>query len=431
MSPDSSPEPDRFFTVQDARKLVEHFAPELPISDDKIRRYCREGKIAGQQVDKRWVMTLGALFQAELVPLQALDAYGEVLDIPDSVPEEWAKPLASHEPGPLERMLAADAAAQAAADRHDPPENPIEHSEPSLTEGSDAADTPETHRTADYSRDDADGTLAWVVDDEDDEDLAPERLVAPGVAGSDAPSGIIDPRSRPSTAGLRRRRRAAAVAVPLVVLLVGAGVAATSGDRSSRAQAQAEPSAVTVQLAAQQREREQRIALRTAMDVAAKRGDFRAAIDGAEQLGDATAAGAFRAAAAATLVKRARTAAERGDVDRARGLVRQSQRYADSDGATRVARRIEEIERGRRARAAERKRDAARQATSSRSTSAPASRAQTAPGPSAPSPSPSAPTPSSPSPRPSATQTPSSGGSSGGGSSAKPSSNNEFDYLGG
>ncbi len=437
MSPDSSPEPDRFFTVQDARKLVEHFSPELPISDDKIRRYCREGKIAGHQVDKRWVMTLGALFQAELVPLEALDAYGEVLDIPDNVPEEWAAPLAPHEPGPLERMLAADAAAQAAADQHALLEQPLEPSEPSLVEDNSAADVPETDRTPDGPHDDdTNDTLAWVVDDEDDEDLAPERPVAPGVASDDAPSVVVGPRPRHNAADQRRRRRAAVVAVPLVVLLAGAGIVATSGDRSSPAQAQAQPSAATVQLAAEQREREQRIALRTAMDVAAERGDYRAAIDGAEQLGDATAAGGFRAAAASTLVKRARTAAERGDLDRARGLVHQSRRYADTDGAKRVDRRIDEIERARRARAAKRKRDAARRAaarraTPSRSTSVPASPARTAPGPSAPSTSAPVPTPSSPSPRPSATPAPSSGGSSGGGSGRKPSSNNEFDYLGG
>lgn len=425
MSPDSSPEPDRFFTVQDARKLVEHFTPELPISDDKIRRYCREGKIVGQQVDKRWVMTLGALFQAELVPLEALDAYGEVLDIPDSVPEEWATPLAPHEPGPLERMLAADAAAQAAADddaRYEEADAADEAPIPRVVDKdpeTDPAGEPAPHR--DEARDDA---LLWVVDDEDDAGLAPERPVAAGRAGADTPR-------TPERRGPWPRRRALAVAVPIAVVLAGVGIIATSGDRSPPAQAQAQPSAATVQIGDQQREREREVELRTTMKVAAKHGDYRAAIANAERLGNAEAAATYRAAAASTLVKRARAAAERGDLDRARGLVQQSRRYVESAGAKQVDRRIDEIERARRARAAKRKRDAARRAASRRASPAAPSGTTATPSQAAPEPSTSSPTPSnpsSPSPSPAA---PSGGSSSSGGSSKKPSSNDEFDYLGG
>jgi hypothetical protein len=426
MSPDSSPEPDRFFTVQDARKLVEHFSPELPISDDKIRRYCREGKIVGQQVDKRWVMTLGALFQAELVPLEALDAYGEVLDIPDSVPEEWGTPpLAPHEPGPLERMLAADAAAQAAADdgaRYDEAngadEVPVAEAVGEDPETDPAVEPVPLH---DEARDDA---LTGVVDDEDDADLAPERPVAAGLAGADSPR-------TPQRRGPWPRRRALAIAVPIAVVLAGVGIVATSGDRSTPAQAQAQPSAATVQVAEKQREREREVELRTTMKVAAKHGDYRAAIANAERLGNGEAAATYRAAAASTLVKRARAAAERGDLDRARGLVQQSRRYVDSAGAKQVDRRIDEIERARRARAAKRKRDAARRAASRRASPAGPSGTTSAPSQVAPEPSTSSPTPSnssSPSPSPAA---PSGGSSSGGGSRKKPSTNDEFDYLGG
>lgn len=422
MSPDSSPEPDRFFTVQDARKLVEHFSPELPISDDKIRRYCREGKIAGQQVDKRWVMTLGALFQAELVPLEAMDAYGEVLDIPDSVPEEWATPLAPHEPGPLERMLAADAAAQAAADddaRYDEADGvPVAGVVDEDPETDPAGEPAPPHDEA------SDDALAWVVEDEDDADLAPERPVAARLAGADTPKTS-------QRGGPWPRRRALAVAVPLAVVLAGVGIIATSGDRSAPAQAQAQPSAATVRVADQQRERERQVELRTTMQVAAKHGDYRAAITNAEQLGNVEAAATYRAAAASTLVKRARAATERGDLDRARGLLQQSRRYVDSAGAKKVDRRVDEIERARRARAAKRKRDAARRAASRQASPAVSDRTTVAPSQSAPKPSTSSSTPTnpiSPSPSPAA---PSGGSGSGGGSSEKPSTNDEFDYLGG
>lgn len=430
MSPDSSPEPERVFTVQDARKLVEHFSPGVPISDDKIRRYCREGRITGQQIDKRWVMTLGALFEADLVPLEALDAYGEVLDIPDGVPEEWATPLAPHEPGPLERMLAADAAAQAAADDFDAAAarpSGADNAAPDEVTEMVTVDEPPVEPVS--SSGDPDTSLAWVLDDADDADLAPEPQPARGAAGAPvAPTTrtAIDP-AGPS----RRRRRAVAVAVPLAVVLAAAGIIATSGDRSSPAQAQAEPSAATVQIADQRRKRDQEVALRTTMNIAAKRGDFRAAIDSADQLNDLASSKRFRSEAAATLLRRARTAAERGDLDRARGLVQRSRRYVDTDGAAQVGRRVDEIERARRARAAKSKRDAARRAATSRQAAPPASNGtRPSPAETDPEPSGSSSTPATPS-RPSPSPTPSSGTASGGGSSKKPDTNNEFDYLGG
>ncbi|CAB4892188.1 unannotated protein [freshwater metagenome] len=221
--------------------------------------------------------------------------------------------------------------------------------------------------------------------------------------------------------GRRRRVLIPAAASIAVAVAAGTAIATTSGDEPPVRQAtpvvQAGPTAAERQRAAQQ-----------ATLVEAKgRGDYDAAITAATSLNDTATVAELRTAAGGIFARRARQAADRGDLPLAASrLDRAEDRYGDSPAIDGVRRRIEQIKDARQKRAAERKRAAKKRAAARARAAAAARRA--APAPSSPAPSgssaspvPSSPAPSSPTPSPRPSPAPSTGGSgggSGGGSSS-------------
>ena len=221
--------------------------------------------------------------------------------------------------------------------------------------------------------------------------------------------------------GRRRRVLIPAAASIVVVAAAGTAIATTSGKESPVRQ---EPPAVQAAPTAAERERTAR---ERTLAEAKGRGDYDTAITTATQLNDTAAVAELRTAAGGVFARRARQAADRGDLPLATSrLDRAEDRYGDSPAIAGVRRRIEQIKDARQKRAAERKR-AAKMRAAARARAAAAARravpAQSSPAPSgsSASPVPSSPAPSSPTPSPRPSPAPSTGGSgggSGGGSSS-------------
>lgn len=213
-----------------------------------------------------------------------------------------------------------------------------------------------------------------------------------------------------------RRRRGVLLAVLAAATVgVGAGVVALAGgggEPTSTPASQTAPTAAAQKRAADDRARQAAVG---AMSAAAERGDFNDAIDRARALNDTAAERRYqRAAAAATLVRRADVAARRGELGLARDRLRTAQRrYGVAPGAPAVEQHIARILRERAARAATKKRKA--QAAEKRRLAAQsAASSSSSAGAADQSPAPSSGTPST------TTTTPSTSSSGGGSSSAPP-----------
>ena len=214
----------------------------------------------------------------------------------------------------------------------------------------------------------------------------------------------------PGTPPGRRRRRLLIPAVVSAVAVAAAGAAiATAGGEDTPTRpapvARTGPSPAERERAAQQATLEQ----------AKDRGDFDQAITIAARLNDPSTATELRQTAAELLARRARTAADRGDLPLATSrLDRAEKRYGQVPAIGAVRRRIEQIKDVREKRAAARKR-AAKKRAAARARAAAAARRRT-PTPSAAPPSssasPSTPTPAPSTPRPSPSPSPSTGGGS-------------------
>lgn len=247
--------------------------------------------------------------------------------------------------------------------------------------------------------------------------------------------GLDDPAASLAPRGPRQRRFVVSGVAALVAVLAGGTALATTASDNGPSTI---PAAVTTGPTPTQRERAaQQAALARARD----RRDFDAAIMIATQLGDTNAAAELRKAAGELLARRARAAADRGDLDLATSrLTRARERYGDAPSLTRVQRRITAVKSARKARAARRRvaarqraaraaSVAARQRTTAPAVSAPASTPSTSAAPSPPS-SRSVTPSASPAPAPSPAPRPA-GGSSGSGRSSGGSAEDEFGYLGG
>lgn len=211
----------------------------------------------------------------------------------------------------------------------------------------------------------------------------------------------------------RHRRFIVPSLVGMVLALVaGTAIAAAGDDGDPPPPTRTGPTAAAVR--AQQEWEAQHAALGRAR----ARGDFDAAISAASALGDDAAVGELRTAAATVLVRRARSAADRGDLTLAKSRLSRAQtRYGDTPASAVVRRRITAIERARRTRAAQR-RTAAKQRAAARAAAAAAAARRIAPSTTNVTPVPQPATPKdSPAPAPSSSApAPSSGGGSKSGS---------------
>lgn len=226
---------------------------------------------------------------------------------------------------------------------------------------------------------------------------------------------------------VRRTRRKVlipAAASIAIVAALGTVVATTGGNEDTDRQA-----APVVQAGPTAAERE-RTAQQATLANAKDRGDYDAAITAATRLNDTSEVAELRSAAGDVFARRARQAAERGDLPLATSrLDKGEKRYGKLPALDAVRRRIDAIKDARQKRAAERKR-AAKKRAAARARAAAATRrrtpsqAATPPSSSGSQATPSSPAPSSPSqsPSPSPSPAPSSGGSSGGSKSGGGSS---------
>jgi hypothetical protein len=222
----------------------------------------------------------------------------------------------------------------------------------------------------------------------------------------------------------RRRRRLIPVAASIaVVAIAGTAIATTSGGEGEPTR----QTAVAVQDGLTTAERA-RTAQRAALAEAKDRGDYDAAITIATRLNDTNAAADLRQTAASVLSRRARAAAERGNLPLATSrLEKAEKRYGTLPAISSVRRRIAAIENARKERAAARQRAAKRRAAArARAAAAARRRAPTQSTPPSTTSTPSTPSTPSPTPAPSPSPAPSGGGSGGssgggsGGSSSKP-----------
>lgn len=219
----------------------------------------------------------------------------------------------------------------------------------------------------------------------------------------------------------RRPRRLIPVAASIaVVAIAGTAIATTSGGESEPAR----QTAAAVQDGPTAAERA-RTAQRAALAEAKNRGDYDAAITIAARLNDTNAAADLRQTAASVLARRARAAAERGNLPLATSrLDKAEKRYGPLPAINSVRRRIAAIENARKERAAARQRAAKRRAAArARAAAAARRRAPTQSAPPSTSSTPSTPSPTpAPSPSPAPSGDSSGGGSGGGsgGSSSKP-----------
>jgi len=222
-----------------------------------------------------------------------------------------------------------------------------------------------------------------------------------------------------TTPPVRRRRRLLIPAAVSTLAIVAAGTAiATTGDDTT-------PRAASVAHGGPSAAERERGAQRIALARAQERGDYDRAITIAARLDDPTAATQLRQTAGGLLARRARTAAERGDLPLATSrLDKAEKRYGELPAINTVRQRIEAIQDARKERAAARKRAAkkraaarARAAARRQTPSSPVTPPSSSAAPSTPAPSspaPSTPAPSSPKPK-----TGGGSGSSGGSSSGE------------
>lgn len=229
------------------------------------------------------------------------------------------------------------------------------------------------------------------------------------------------PADTPRPSRRRRRLLVPATAASIAVVAVAGTAIATTGADDDPVR-QVTPVVQAGPTAAQRERATQRAALAEAKD----RGDYDTAITVAGRLNDTASVDEMRSAAGDVMARRARQAAERGDLPLATSrLDRAEDRYGDSRAIAAVRRRIDQITDARKKRAADRKR-AAKKRAQARARAAAAVRRSSTPQ-NAPAPSPSGstsrstPAPANPAPSPSPAPAPSPGGSggrSGGGSSS-------------
>ncbi len=228
-----------------------------------------------------------------------------------------------------------------------------------------------------------------------------------------------------ATPPVRRRRRLLIPAVVSALAVAAAGTAIATAGGEDTPTRPATPVAQTGPTAAER----ERAAQQATLQQAAERGDYDRAISIAARLNDTATTTDLRQTAAGILARRARSAANRGDLALATSrLDKAEKRYGQVPEIEAVRRRIEAIKDAREKRAAARKRAAKKRAAARAKAAAAASRRTpsqpTAPpsssaAPSTPSPAPSTPQPS---PTPSPTPAPSGGGSGGGSKSGGGSS---------
>lgn len=284
----------------------------------------------------------------------------------------------------------------------------------------------------------------------------PEPTVAEPPVGSE-PREDVPPASPPGTgpsvpnprdilrtldgAGTGRTRRrfvVPAIVSALVALVAGTAIAAAGSDDAPRPQAATgtKPTAIERGRANQ----------RADLDRARARRDFDTAIAIATNLGDAALVRDLRAAASEVLTRRARSAADRGDLALASArLVKAKQRYGPSPDAAAIQRRISAIGEARAERADKRRRAATRQRAAARAranalaaqrassaSDAPVSPRPTSPSPGTRSPAPtsssSAPAPATPEPSPSSTGSVGSGSSGTGSTNSGNAAPDPFDF---
>lgn len=245
------------------------------------------------------------------------------------------------------------------------------------------------------------------------------------VATLDGKDAVAHGARRPA----RRRRLLLPTAVGvLVAAATGTAIATTQGDDTPKS------SAASVARSGPTPAERERASQQAALAQAADRGDFDRAITIAARLNDTNAIAELRETAGGTLARRARSAAERGDLDLATSRLRKAEkRYGELPAIDAVRRRIEAIKDARARRVAARKRATQRRAAArARAAAAAASEGQSpstpdasrSPEPTSPAPEPS-PAPASPTPAPSTGGGSSSGGGSGTGS--KPA-DDPFDF---